>query len=58
VRAEDLAEMDRRLTEIMFISERGYEPAEVSGELLWIKCHAGYLLSREEALREIREGRC
>src|SRR5688572_24671852 len=27
VRAEDLAEMDRRLEEIYFISERGYEPA-------------------------------
>lgn len=43
MRAEDLLEMSRRLEEIMFIAERGYEPVydEILGEPLWIKCHWG-----------------
>jgi hypothetical protein len=40
---KDLAEMRWRLEEIMFISEREYEPVydEALGEPLWIKCHWG-----------------
>jgi hypothetical protein len=53
VRAEDLAEMDRRLEEIHFISERGYEPAYVCGKLLWVKSHWGSVHSHQEALQEI-----
>jgi hypothetical protein len=59
VRAEDLAELDRRLEEVLFIAERGYEPAYVSGELLWVKSHAGKVLSHQQTLEEIArdEGR-
>jgi hypothetical protein len=51
--------MRRRLEEIMFIAECGYEPLydEVLGESMWIKCHAGDVLTHEEALRQIGEER-
>jgi hypothetical protein len=59
VTRKDLAEMRRRLEEIMFIAECGYEPLydEVLGESMWIKCHAGDVLTHEEALRQIGEER-
>ena len=60
MRAGDVAEMDRRLAEVVFIAERGYEPIQASGELLlWVKCHAGKVLSHQKALEEIArdEGR-
>jgi hypothetical protein len=53
MRTEDLAEMSRRLEEVTFISERGYEPADVCGELLWVKSHWGSVHSHEGALEEI-----
>ena len=51
--------MRQRLGEIMFIAERGYEPVEISGESLWIKCHDGRVFSDAGALQEIArdEGR-
>jgi hypothetical protein len=53
VNRKDLAEMSRRLKEVVFISERGYEPAYVCGELLWVKSHWGSVHSHQEALQEI-----
>jgi len=53
VRGKDLSEMSRRLEEVLFISERGYEPVEVYGVLLWIKCHWGSVHSHAGALQEI-----
>jgi hypothetical protein len=43
VRVKDLREIERRLEEVVFIAERGYEPVydETLGEPLWIKCHWG-----------------
>jgi hypothetical protein len=49
---KDQAEMRRRLDEIMFIAESGYEPL---GESMWVKCHAGDLLTHQEALEQIRK---
>jgi hypothetical protein len=48
----------RRRREREYILERGYEPVAIDGCQMWVKCHAGDVLSREEALRQIREGRC
>jgi hypothetical protein len=47
------------MREVVFIVERGYEPAEVCGELLWIKCNWGSVHSHAGALQEIArdEGR-
>lgn len=55
VTRKDLAEMRRRLEEIMFIAERGYEPLydEAVGKPLWIKCHWGSLHTHTGALEEI-----
>jgi hypothetical protein len=49
--------MRRRLEEIMFVAQCGYDPLcdEIRGEPLWIKCHAGDVLTHEEALQQIRE---
>jgi hypothetical protein len=58
MRLEDLLEMSRRLREEEHLHYCGYEPADHDQREPWIKLHAGYLLSREEALQEIREGRC
>jgi hypothetical protein len=52
VTRKDLAEMRRRLEEIMFIAESGYEPL---GESMWLRCHAGALLTHREALEQIRK---
>ena len=54
---KDLAEMRRRLEEIMFVAECGYDPVydEIRGEPLWIKCHAGDVFTHEEALQQIRK---
>jgi hypothetical protein len=57
VSAEDLQEMSRRLEEEEDLLMGGYEPAYSHQREPWIKCHAGDLLSREEALQQIREGR-
>jgi hypothetical protein len=54
VTRKDLAEMRRRLEEIVFVAECGYEPL---GESMWIKCHAGDVLTHEQALRQIKEER-
>jgi hypothetical protein len=57
VTRKDLAQMSRRLEEIMFVAECGYEPFydEVLGEPFWIKCHAGDVLTHEQALRQNRD---
>jgi hypothetical protein len=57
MRRKDLAEMSRRLEEVVFIAERGYEPVfdETLGEWMWVKCHDSSLLSRQEALEQIRK---
>jgi hypothetical protein len=57
MRPEDLQEMSRRLKEEEDLLVGGYEPAYSDQREPWIKCHAGDLLSREEALQQIREGR-
>jgi hypothetical protein len=57
VRRKDLAEMSRRLEEEYDLLTCGYEPAYSDQREPWIKCHAGDLLSREEALRQIKEER-
>jgi hypothetical protein len=49
--------MSRRLKEEEDLLMGGYEPAYSHQREPWIKCHAGDLLSREEALQQIREGR-
>jgi hypothetical protein len=55
VRRKDLAEMRRRLGEIMFIAECGYDPVydETRGEWLWVKCHWGSVHTTAGALQEI-----
>jgi hypothetical protein len=53
MRLEDILDIERRLKEVMFISERWYEPVQASGELLWIKCHWGSVHTHAGALEEI-----
>jgi hypothetical protein len=53
VTREDLAEMSRRLQEEYDLHTYGYDPIRPDARELWIKCHAGDLLTREQALREI-----
>jgi hypothetical protein len=55
MRRKDLREMGRRLEEVMFIAERGYEPVydEVLGEWMWVKCHWGSVHTHAGALEEI-----
>jgi hypothetical protein len=55
MRRKDLAEMRRRLEEIMFVAECGYDPFydEVLGEWLWVKCHWGSVHTHAGALEEI-----
>ena len=55
MRLEDLREISRRLEEVVFIAERGYEPVyDVTlGEPLWIKCHWGSVHTHAGALEEI-----
>jgi len=52
---KDQAEMRKRLDEIIFIAECGYEPVfdEDLGECLWIKCHWGSVHTHADALEEI-----
>ena len=61
MRRKDLAEMRRRLEEIMFIAECGYDPVfdEARGEWLWVKCHMGSVHTHAGALEEVArdEGR-
>ncbi len=47
--------MRKRLDEIIFIAECGYEPVfdEDLGECLWIKCHWGSVHTHADALEEI-----
>jgi hypothetical protein len=54
MRPEDLREMSRRLEEIMFIAERGYEPLydETLGEWMCVKCHWGSIHTLAGALEE------
>jgi hypothetical protein len=55
MRLEDRLEMSRRLEEVVFIAERGYEPIcdEVRGEWMWVKCHMGTTFTYAGALEEI-----
>jgi hypothetical protein len=55
VTPEGLAEMSRRLTEEYDLMTCGYDPAYPGRREPWIKCHAGDVLTREEALRQIRK---
>jgi len=57
MRRKDLAEMRHRLTEEYDLITCGYDPAYPDRREPWIKCHAGEVLTREEALRQIREER-
>jgi hypothetical protein len=54
---EDLAEMRRRLTGEYDLITCGYEPAYADRREPWVKCHTGEVLTREEALRQIRRER-
>jgi hypothetical protein len=54
---EDLMEMSHRLQEEYNLITCGYDPAYPDRREPWIKCHAGEVLSRQEALRQIREER-
>jgi hypothetical protein len=55
VNRKDLREMSKRLEEIMFVAERGYDPFydEDLGGWLWVKCHWGSLHTHAGALEEI-----
>jgi hypothetical protein len=57
VRRKDLREMSRRLEEEYDPLTCGYEPAYSDRREPWIKCHAGDLLTREEALQQIKDER-
>jgi hypothetical protein len=50
VNRKDLSEMRRRLAEEEDLLMGGYEPLYPDRREPWIKCHAGDVLSREEAL--------
>ena len=54
---KDLAEMSRRLAEEEHLILGGYEPVYDDQREPWIKCHAGDVLTREEALRQIQAER-
>jgi hypothetical protein len=49
--------MRRRLTEEEDLLLGGYEPVYDDQREPWVKCHAGEVLTREEALRQIRRER-
>lgn len=53
MRPEDLREMSRRLQEEDDLYTFGYDPIRPDARKLWIKRHAGDVLTREQALREI-----
>ena len=55
LRLEDLLEIEHRLEEVVFITERGYEPVYdvTRGEPLWINCHWGTVHTHAGALEEI-----
>jgi hypothetical protein len=53
VRPEDICELSRRLKEEYDLYTFGYDPIRPDARELWIKRHAGDLLTREQALREI-----
>jgi hypothetical protein len=57
VTRKDLAEMRRRLEEEYDLHTCGYDPVYDDQRGPWIKCHAGEVLTREEALQQIREDR-
>ena len=57
MRPEDLVEISRRLEEEYDLLTCGYDPVYDDQREPWIKCHAGEVLTREEALRQIREER-
>jgi hypothetical protein len=57
MRLEDLVEMSRRLEEEYDLITCRYEPAYPDRRERWIKCHAGDVLSRDEALQQIRQAR-
>jgi hypothetical protein len=54
---KDLAEMSRRLKEEYDLITCGYDPAYSDRREPWIKCHAGEVLTRQEALQQIEEER-
>jgi hypothetical protein len=49
--------MRRRLAEEEDLILGGYEPVYDGQREPWIKCHAGEVLSRQEALQQIEEER-
>jgi hypothetical protein len=53
VTPEDLREMSNRLQEEYELYTFGYDPIRPNARELWIKRHAGDVLTREQALREI-----
>lgn len=53
MRPEDLREMSHRLQEEYDLYTFGYDPIRPDARELWIKRHAGDVLTREQALREI-----
>jgi hypothetical protein len=57
VNRKDLSEMRRRLAEEEDLILGGFEPAYPDQREPWIKCHSGDVLSREEALQQIRQER-
>jgi len=57
VTRKDLSGMRRRLTEEEDLLLGGYEPVYDDQREPWVKCHAGEVLTREEALEQIREER-
>ena len=57
VNRKDLAEMRRRLEEEYDLITCGYDPLDPGEREPWIKCHDGSLLTREQALQQIREER-
>jgi hypothetical protein len=51
VNRKDLAEMRRRLTEEYDLLTCGYDPLYPDRREPWVKCHAGDVLTRQEALQ-------
>jgi hypothetical protein len=54
VNPKDLQAMRRRLAEQEDLITHGYDPAYPDRREPWIKRHAGDVLSRQDALRQIR----
>jgi hypothetical protein len=54
MRPEVLREMSRRLQEEYDLYTCGYDPIRPDARAIWIKRHAGDVLTRIQALREIQ----